>query len=285
VEPMPVMKIAVIGAGTMGGGIAEVAARSGFEVILEDTEHAFVRAGLEKMEERLSKRLAEGRLSSAEKDALLSRIRTATTLEDCAEADLIIEAVVEKEDTKNALFRELGRLCPAGTIFASNTSAISITRLGQASGRPDRFLGMHFMNPAPVMKLVEIVTGQRTTDETVAVAISVCEKMGKTAVIVKDSPAFISSRLVMLLVNEAIHCLQEGLASREGIDTIMTLGAHHPMGPLALADLMGLDICLATLDLLHAEMGEKYRPCVMLRQMVAAGKLGKKSGEGFYEYR
>jgi 3-hydroxybutyryl-CoA dehydrogenase len=282
---MSVMKIAVIGAGTMGGGIAEVAARSGFEVILEDTEQAFLRAGLKKIEERLSKRLAEGRLSPAEKDALLSRIRTTTTLEDCAEADLIIEAAVEKEETKNTIFRELGRLCPAGTIFTSNTSAISITRLGQASGRPDRFLGMHFMNPAPVMKLVEIVTGLRTTGETLAVATSVCEKMGKTAVIVKDSPAFVSSRLVMLLVNEAIYCLEEGIASRDGIDAIMTLGAHHPMGPLALADLMGLDICLATLDLLHAEMGEKYRPCVMLRQMVAAGKLGKKSGEGFYDYR
>jgi len=285
VEPMPVMKIAVIGAGTMGGGIAEVAAGSGFEVILEDTEHGFVRAGLEKVQERLAKRLAEGTLSRGEKDALLSRIRTATTLEACAEADLIIEAVVENEEIKKAVFRDLDRLCPAGTIFASNTSAISITRLAQATGRPDRFLGMHFMNPATVMKLVEIVTGLRTSRETLAAATAVCERLGKTAVIVNDSPAFVSSRLVMLLVNEAIYCLQEGIASREGIDTIMRLGAHHPLGPLALADLMGLDICLATLDLLHAEMGEKYRPCVMLRQMVAAGKLGRKSGEGFYDYR
>ena len=279
------MKIAVIGAGTMGGGIAEVAATSGFEVILEDMEESFVHAGLETIGKRLAKRVAEGKLPPSEKTAILSRIATATALKDCATADLVIEAVVEKEEIKKPLFAELDRLCPPATIFASNTSAISITRLAQATTRPDRFLGMHFMNPAPVMKLVEIVTGLRTSGETVAVAASVCEKLEKTAVIVHDSPAFVSSRLIMQLVNEAMYCMQEGIASRDGIDTIMTLGAHHPMGPLALADLMGLDICLATLDLLHAELGEKYRPCGVLRQMVAAGKLGRKSGEGFYDYR
>jgi len=282
---MGVRRIAVIGAGTMGGGISEVAARSGYEVVLKDMSEEYVGAGLARIRGRLDKRVAERKIGAEERERILANIRTTTDLKECAEADLVIEAVIEQEETKREIFQELDVLCPEDTIFSTNTSAISITRLGGATKRPGRFIGMHFMNPAYIMKLVEVVRGLRTSEETVKTIIGVSEKMGKTAVVVKDFPAFISSRLIMHVVNEAIFALQEEVASRDSIDTIMKLGAHHPMGPLELADLMGLDICLATLELLHAELGEKYRPCVLLRQMVAAGKLGRKSREGFYEYQ
>lgn len=282
---MEIRKIAVIGAGTMGSGIAQVAAHSGYDVVIEDAKEEFAAAGLARIKGRLEKRVAEGKLSPEEKERVLGKIRTAASLEGCKDVDLIIEAVVEREDTKKEIFKALDGLCPGETIFASNTSSIPITKLAQVTKRPERFIGMHFMNPAYIMKLVEIVRGLRTSEETVGVITSVTQSMGKTPVVVNDSPGFVISRVLIHMINDAVYCLQEGIASREGIDTIMKLGANHPMGPLELADLMGLDICLAALEVLHAELGEKYRPCPLLRKMVTGGKIGRKSGEGFYEYR
>ncbi len=281
---MTIRRIAVIGAGTMGSGIAQVAAQSGYEVVLEDVDARFVKDGVERISARLKKRVDEGRLGEEEKEGVLSRIRTAVNLSDCRDADLVIEAVAEKEEIKKGIFRELDALCPAESIFATNTSSIPVTRLAAVTGRRERFAGMHFMNPAYVMKLVEVVKGLRTSGETVEALVAVAERMGKTPVVVNDSPGFVISRVLMTMINDAIYCLEEGIASRQGIDTIMKLGAHHPMGPLELADLMGLDICLEILGVLHADLGEKYRPCPLLKTMVAAGKLGRKSGEGFYEY-
>ena len=282
---MNIQKIGVIGAGTMGGGIAQVAAQSGYEVVLEDMKEEYVKAGFAKIIERLGKRVSEGKLESGEKDRILSNIKTTASLEDCKDADLIIEAVIEKEETKKQIFKELDILCDEETVFTSNTSSISITRLALVTERPERFAGMHFMNPAYIMRLVEVVQGPRTSRETIGIITAVAEKMGKIPVIVNDFPGFVSNRVLMPMINDAIYCLQEGVASREGIDTIMKLGANHPMGPLELADFIGLDVCLAILDVLHEELGEKYRPCPLLERMVADGKLGKKSGEGFYGYR
>lgn len=282
---MNIQKIGVIGAGTMGSGIAQVAAQSGYEVVLEDVKEEYVRAGFEKIKERLEKRVGKGKLESKVKDRTLSNIKTTASLEDCRDVDLIIEAVIEKEDIKKQIFAELDNICSEETIFTTNTSSISITRLAQVTKRPKLFAGMHFMNPAFVMKLVEVVRGLRTSQETVSIITAVAEKMGKIPFIVNDSPGFVSNRVLMPMINDAIYCLQEGVASRESIDSIMKLGANHPMGPLELADFIGLDICLDILEVLHAELGEKYRPCPLLRKMVAGGKLGGKSGEGFYEYR
>ncbi len=282
---MEIKKIGIIGAGTMGGGIAQVAAQSGFEVVLEDVSEEYVRAGFAKIKERLEKRVVEGKLESKEKDRILSLIRTSASLSDCRDADLIIEAVVEKEDIKEEIFKELDNICPDGTIFATNTSSISITRLAHVTKRQGSFAGMHFMNPAYAMKLVEVVRGLLTSDETVGLITAVAKRMGKTPIVVNDSPGFVSNRILMPMINDAIFCLQEGVASKESIDSIMKLGANHPMGPLELADFVGLDVCLDILEVLHAGLGEKYRPCELLRKMVAAGKLGRKSAEGFYEYR
>jgi len=282
---MEIKKIGIIGAGTMGGGIAQVAAQNGFEVFLEDVNENYVKAGFEKIKERLEKRVREGKLESKEKDRILSSIKTTTSLEDFRDADLIIESVVEEEDIKKQIFKELDKICPGETIFTTNTSSISITRLAQATQRPQRFAGMHFMNPAFIMKLVEVVRGLRTSDETISTITAVAGKMGKTSFVVNDSPGFVANRILIPMVNDAIFCLQEGVASREGIDNIMKLGASHPMGPLELADFIGLDICLDILEVLQSELGEKYRPCPLLRKMVAGGKLGRKSGEGFYGYR
>lgn len=269
----------------MGGGIAQVAAQSGYEVVLKDVSEEYVRAGFAKIKERLAKRAGEGKLENHEKDRILSNIKTTTSLEDCKDADLIIEAVIEKEDIKKQLFKELDILCDEETVFTSNTSSISITRLALVTERPERFAGMHFMNPPYIMRLVEVVQSLRTSRETVSIITAVAEKMGKIPVVVNDFPGFVSNRVLMPMINNAIYCLQEGVASREGIDTIMKLGANHPMGPLELADFIGLDVCLAILEVLHEELGEKYRPCPLLERMVADGKLGRKSGEGFYEYR
>jgi 3-hydroxybutyryl-CoA dehydrogenase len=206
-------------------------------------------------------------------------------LEDCKDADLIIEAVVENENIKKQIFHDLDRICPVKTIFTTNTSSISITRLAHDTKRPERFAGMHFMNPAYIMKLVEVVQGLRTSEETISIVKSFVERMGKIPVVVNDSPGFISNRILMSMINEAVFSLQEGVTTRENIDTIMKLGANHPMGPLELADFIGLDICLSILEVLHHDLGEKYRPCPLLRKMVAGGKLGRKNGEGFYEYK
>ena len=282
---MNIQKIGVIGAGTMGSGIAQVAAQSGYEVVLKDVKEEYVKAGFAKIKERLVKRAGEGKLGILEKDRILSNIKTTTSLEDCRNADLVIEAVIEKEDIKKHIFKELDTICNDETIFASNTSSISITRLAEITKRPERFAGMHFMNPAYAMKLVEVVKGIHTSDETVNIITAVAGIMGKIPVVVNDFPGFVSNRILMPMINDAIYCLQEGVASRESIDNVMRLGANHPMGPLELADFIGLDTCLAILEILHAELGEKYGPCPLLRKMVAGGKLGRKSGEGFYEYR
>ena len=282
---MNIQKIGIIGAGAMGGGIAQVAAQSGYEVVLEDVKEEYVKAGFAKIKERLGKRVGDGKLESREKERILSNIKTTASLEGCKDADLIIEAAIEKEDMKKHIFKELDTLCDEETIFTTNTSSISITRLAQVTRRSERFAGMHFMNPAYAMKLVEVVKGIHTSDETVHIITAIAEIMGKIPVVVNDFPGFVSNRVLMPMINDAIYCLQEGVASRESIDTIMKLGANHPMGPLELADFIGLDVCLAILEILHAELGEKYRPCPLLRKMVAGEKLGRKSGEGFYEYR
>jgi len=282
---MDIRKIGIIGAGTMGGGIAQVAAQNGFEVILVDINEEYVTAGFKKIKERLEKRSGEGKLENKEKETILSKIKISTDLRYCKDSDLIIEAVIEKEDIKKHIFKELDSICPEETVFATNTSSISITRLAQATKRADRFAGMHFMNPAFIMKLVEVVRGLRTSRTTVDKITALAEKMGKVPVVVNDSPGFISNRVLMPMINDAIYCIQEDIASKESIDTVMKLGANHPMGPLELADFIGLDICLDILDVLHADLGEKYRPCQLLRKMVAGEKLGRKNGEGFYEYR
>lgn len=277
--------IAVVGSGVMGGGIAQVAAQYGFDVVLEDMKKEYVMAGLGKIGERLEKRVREGKMKSGEIGQILSRIRTVSSLEECCDADLIIEAALEKEDVKKTIFQELDSFCRAETVFATNTSSIPVTKLARATKRPDRFVGMHFMNPAYIMKLVEVIKGPDTSEKTAGLIKAVCERMGKIAVAVNDSPGFVISRVLATMINDAIFCLQEGVASKEGIDTIMKTGANHPMGPFELADLMGLDVCLEILSVLHADLGEKYRPCALLEDMVSSGKLGRKSGKGFYEYR
>jgi len=282
---MTIQKIGVIGAGTMGSGIAQVAAQNGFEVVLQDGKEELERGGFARIKERLEKEVSEGKLESKEKDKILSNIKPSENLEDCKDAHLIIEAVIEKEDIKKQIFKTLDNICPKETVFATNTSSISITRLAQVTGRPERFAGMHFMNPAYKMKLVEVVKGLRTSQETVDIISTVAEKMGKTPVAINDYPGYVANRLLIPMINDAIYCLEEGVGSRESIDKIMKLGANHPMGPLELADLIGLDVCLAILEVLHAELGEKYKPCPILRKMVAGGKIGRKSGEGFFEYR
>lgn len=282
---MEVKKIAVIGAGIMGGGIAQTAAQSGFDVILTDVSRELAETGFSKVKERLERRAADGKISPQEKEKTLSRIVISAGLEECRNSDLIVEAVAEKEDIKRDIFQQLDGLCPGHTIFATNTSTISITRLAGATGRSEHFLGMHFMNPAYVMRLVEIIRGQATSEATVGVIRSVSTKMGKTPVVVQDSPGFVSNRVLMPMINEAIYCLQEGISLRDDIDTVMKLGANHPLGPLELADFIGLDTCLQILVILEEELGEKFRPCPLLKNMVASGRLGRKSGEGFYEYR
>ncbi len=282
---MTIRYIAVVGAGTMGSGIAQAAAASGYEVTLVDVDEARAALGLGTIRERLDRNVASGKLGSAVRDGILSRIKTSGALERCKDADMLIEAVAEKEEIKKDVFRRLDQLCRPETVFATNTSSISVTRLAGVTKRPELFIGMHFMNPAHVMKLVEVITGIRTSAETVSTIVRVAEKMNKVPVVVQDSPGFVSNRVLMPMINDAVCCLHEGTATRESIDTIVRLGANHPMGPLELADLVGLDICLEILEVMHAELGEKYRPCPLLRKMVAAGKLGRKSGEGFYEYR
>jgi 3-hydroxybutyryl-CoA dehydrogenase len=281
---MTIKNITVIGAGTMGAGIARAAAVSGFTVRLEDRDQAKAVAALEDIRAGLGKQVAKGKLGVEEKEAIISRMSVCGSFEECRDADLVIEAVAEVEEVKKEIFRALDVLCPPHTILASNTSSISITRLGGVTGRPDRVIGMHFMNPAHVMKLVEVIAGLQTSPETIETVTRLAGRMGKTPVVVNDAPGFVANRMLMPMINDAIFCLQEGIATRENIDAIARLGAHHPMGPLELADFIGLDVCLEILKVLHAELGEKYRPATLLCNMVAAGKLGRKSGAGFYDY-
>ncbi len=282
---MSIEKIMVVGAGTMGGGIAQTAAACGCTVILADIAELRASAAVELIRKRLERRTAAGKIPPGEKELLLSRISTTTSLEDCGAVELVIEAASELETVKQAIFRQLDALAPAATILASNTSAISITRLAAVTARPDRFIGMHFMNPAHIMELVEVIPGLRTAPEVIATIRALSERMGKKPVVVADAPGFVANRLLMPAINEAIQTLQEGIAARADLDLVMKLGPGQPMGPLELADFIGLDVCLEILETLHRELGEKFRPCPLLRKMVEGGKLGRKNGEGFYDYR
>ena len=282
---MSIRTIAVLGAGQMGAGIAQVAAASGYDVVLRDIEDRFVQGGLSKIEARLQRSVGKGELDAESQATIRSRIRGTLDMAAAAKADLIIEAVPEDPELKRSVLREVDRLAAPHTILATNTSSIRIGDLAASTRRPHRFVGMHFFNPVPVMKLVEVVQGKETAPGTMAVAREVCARMGKTAVEVRDSPGFVSNRVLMPMINEAILALQEGVATREAIDTVMKLGVNHPMGPLELADFIGLDTCLHILEVLREGFSsDKYAPAPLLREMVSEGKLGKKSGRGFYEY-
>jgi len=278
-------KIGVIGAGTMGNGIAQVAARSGHTVILRDVKDEFLARGMAAIDKSLQRDVDKERLSKEEKQTIISRIRTTTDWQSLADADLVVEAVTEEVGVKTDVFHMLDEIVKPDAILASNTSSISITKLGAATRRPGNVIGMHFMNPVPVMKLVEIIRGMATSDETYERVRALSEKMGKTPMECNDMPGFVSNRVLMPMINEAIFALYEGVATRESIDGIMRLGMNHPMGPLTLADFIGLDVCLAILNVLHDGLGDpKYRPCPLLKRYVDAGWLGKKTGRGFYEY-
>ena len=282
---MEIRQVAVIGAGTMGNGIAQTFAQAGYSVAMIDIAPEQLQRGHATIERSLAKLVEKGRLSTADREATLARIRPATSLEAAAGADLVVEAVFENAAVKKDTLSKLDALLPPHAILASNTSSISITQLAAAVGRPAQVIGMHFMNPVPVMQLVEVIRGLQTSDETVATVVETVKALGKTPVLVNDAPGFVANRILMPMINEAAYTLMEGVATAEAIDTVMKLGMNHPMGPLALADLIGLDVCLAIMEVLHRDLGDdKYRPCPLLRRMVAAGYLGRKSGRGFYTY-
>jgi len=277
--------IGVVGAGTMGHGIAQVAAQSGYSVVLVDAVPEALARGRIQIGKGLERLVSKGKLGAEDRDRALSRVSVAGDLGAFERADLVIEAVVEKLEVKEKVLAELDRICPPLAILASNTSSISITRLAAATARPEKVIGMHFMNPVPVMQLVEIIRGLATSQETYDAVEAACRQMGKTPVEVHDAPGFVSNRVLMPMINEAIFCLYEGVGKAEAIDEVMKLGMNHPMGPLALADLIGLDVCLDILRVLHQGFGDpKYRPCPLLIKMVDAGRLGRKSGKGFYNY-
>jgi 3-hydroxybutyryl-CoA dehydrogenase len=275
----------VVGAGTMGNGIAQVAARAGFDVVMRDIAPEFLARGMTAIDKSLQRDVDKERLSADEKQTILGRVKTTTDVNDLRDAFIVVEAVTENLSVKSEIFQALDGILKTDAILASNTSSISITKLGAVTQRADRVIGMHFMNPVPVMKLVEIIRGAATTDETYQTVHGLTEKFGKIPLECNDSPGFISNRVLMPMINEAIFALYEGVATRESIDGIMKLGMNHPMGPLTLADFIGLDVCLAIMNVLHDGFGDsKYRPCPLLKRYVDAGWLGKKSGRGFYEY-
>jgi 3-hydroxybutyryl-CoA dehydrogenase len=277
--------IGVIGAGTMGNGIAQTFAQSGFSVQLVDVAQPMLDRARATIEKSLGKFVEKGKLTAEDRDGALGRLSTATSVHQLADVDYVVEAIVEKADLKRELFAGLDAVTRPDVILASNTSSISITLLGAATTRPDKVLGMHFMNPVPLMTLVEMIRGQATSVESMRIASDLCRTLGKTPVEAADYPGFIANRILMPMINEAIFAVMEGVGDAEAIDTVMKLGMNHPMGPLTLADFIGLDVCLAILNVLHDGFGDpKYRPCPLLRRMVAAGQLGRKSGQGFYTY-
>jgi len=282
---MAVTRVGVVGAGQMGAGIAQVAAQAGYEVTLVDLKDEYVAKGIATIERSLTKFVEKKTLSDADAKATRGRVKTSTRNQDLAHCDLVVEAIVENAEVKRKLFAELDGIVGKDCILASNTSSIPITLLAAATKRPDRFIGMHFMNPVPLMKLVEVIRGADTSDATLSAVVEAGRKMGKEVHPCRDFPGFVSNRVLMPMINEAIFCLNEGVATAEDIDAIMKLGMNHPMGPLALADLIGLDTCLAIMEVLHRDLGDsKYRPSPLLRKMVAAGHLGRKVGRGFYPH-
>jgi 3-hydroxybutyryl-CoA dehydrogenase len=282
---MSVNTVGVIGAGQMGSGVAQVAAQAGLKVVLNDISEDLVFKGLQGIERNLDRMVQRGRFKADERDRVVRRIETSSRLDDLGGTDFVIEAVVEKEEAKIELFQKLDKLCPPDVIFASNTSSISITRMGARTSRADRFIGMHFMNPVPAMRLVEIIRGLATSQETYETTRALAERLGKNTMTAEDFPGFIVNRILLPMINEAIYTLYEGVGGVTDIDTAMKLGTNQPMGPLELADLIGLDTCLAIMEVMHRVFGDdKYRPCPLLKKYVDAGYLGKKAGRGFYTY-
>ncbi|MER2029813.1 MAG: 3-hydroxybutyryl-CoA dehydrogenase [Solibacillus sp.] len=282
---MAIQKVMVIGAGQMGSGIAQVCAQAGYDVILNDMKDEFFERGLNTITKNLARDVEKGRKTEEEKSAVLARITKSLTIEDAKNADIIIEAAVENMDIKQSIFKQLDEIAPKQAILATNTSSLPITEIAAVTKRPEQVIGMHFMNPVPVMKLVEIIRGLATADEVYEMVADMTKQLGKTGVEVNDFPGFISNRILLPMINEAIYALYEGVATKEAIDDVMKMGMNHPMGPLTLADFIGLDTCLSIMEILHEGLGDsKYRPCPLLRKYVAAGWLGKKSGRGFYIY-
>ena len=283
---LKIEKIGVIGAGTMGNGIAHVSALSGFDTVLMDVKDEFVQRGFDTIQKNMDRQVKKEKISQSELEASMNRITLSTDYNQLSACDLIIEAATENKDIKLNIFKELDNICKSETILASNTSSISINKIASVTQRPDKVIGMHFMNPVPIMKLVEIVKGSETDDSITKCIADLSERMGKIPVECNDSPGFVSNRILMPMINEAIFCLDEGVGTPEAIDTIMKLGMAHPMGPLSLADLIGLDVCLSIINVLYSDFGdEKYCPCPLLVKMVESGELGRKTGKGFYNYK